>query len=83
VLAIRSERLSLFKQGLLSNKPLLASVLLTLLLQMATIYIPALNSVFKTEPLTAGELFLVFGLSSLVFVAVEIEKFFKGFIDRC
>jgi hypothetical protein len=39
--------------------------------------------VFKTEPLTAGELFLVFGLSSLVFVAVEIEKFFKGFIDRC
>ena len=77
VLAIRSERQSIFKQGLFSNKPLLASVLLVLLLQMATIYIPALNSVLKTEPLTAGELFLVFGLSSLVFVAVEIEKFFK------
>lgn len=77
VLAIRSERMSLFKQGLFSNKTLLASVLLTLLLQMATIYIPALNPVFKTEPLTAGELFLVFGLSSVVFVAVEIEKFFK------
>ncbi len=44
---------------------------------MATIYIPALNPVFKTEPLTAGELFLVFGLSSTVFWAVEIEKFFK------
>ena len=77
VLAIRSERLSIFKQGLLSNKPLLASVLMTVLLQMATIYIPALNPVFKTESLTAGELFLVFGLSSLVFVAVEIEKFIK------
>ncbi len=77
VLAIRSERRSIFEQGLLSNTPLLASVLLTLLLQMATIYIPALNPVFKTEPLTAGELLLVFGLSSLVFVAVEIEKFFK------
>ncbi|MDP2862449.1 MAG: cation-translocating P-type ATPase [Desulfobacterales bacterium] len=82
VLAIRSERMSIFKQGLLSNKPLLASVLLTLLLQMATIYIPALNPVFKTEPLTTGELFLVFGLSSLVFVAVEIEKFFKRLRTR-
>lgn len=77
VLAIRSERMSLFKQGLFSNKPLLASVLLTVLLQLATIYIPTLNRLFKTEPLTAGELLLVFGLSSMVFVAVEIEKFFK------
>ena len=77
VLAIRSERLSLFKQGLLSNKMLLGSVLVTLLLQMATIYVPALNTLFKTKPLSAGELLLVFGLSSTVFVAVEIEKFFK------
>jgi len=77
VLAIRSERLSLFSQGLFSNKLLLGSVLATILLQMATIYIPALNVVFKTEPLTAGELILVFGLSTTVFVAVEIEKFIK------
>jgi Ca2+-transporting ATPase len=77
VLAIRSERRSLFEQGLFSNKPLLASVLLTMLAQMATIYVPALNTVFKTVPLTAAELFLVLGLSSVVFVAVEIEKFFK------
>ena len=77
VLAIRSERVSLFEQGLFSNKPLLASVLLTVLLQMATIYIPALNLVFKTEPLAAGELILVFVLSSAVFTAVEIEKWVK------
>jgi Ca2+-transporting ATPase len=77
VLAIRSERRSLFEQGLFSNKPLLASVLLTLLLQMAIIYTPALNPVFKTQPLTIGELFLVFGLSTTVFWAVEIEKLFK------
>jgi P-type Ca2+ transporter type 2C len=77
VLAIRSERLSLFKQGLFSNKLLLGSVLVTILLQMVTIYVPALNAVFKTEPLTAGELALVFGLSTTVFIAVEIEKFFK------
>jgi Ca2+-transporting ATPase len=33
VLAIRSERVSLFRIGLFSNKPLLAAVSLTVLLQ--------------------------------------------------
>ena len=76
VLAIRSDKESLFKIGLLSNKPLLGAVLLTFLLQMATIYIPFLNPVFKTAPLTAGELFITLVLSSFVFIAVEIEKWF-------
>lgn len=33
-----------------------------------------LNTVFKTAPLTAGELALVLILSSVVFFAVELEK---------
>jgi len=76
VLAIRSDKESLFKIGLFSNKPLLGAVLLTFLLQLATIYIPFLNPVFKTSPLTAGELFITLVLSSFVFIAVEIEKWF-------
>ncbi len=74
VLAIRSERESLFKLGLFSNKPLLGAVLLTFVLQMGTIYIPFLNPIFKTAPLTAGELGITLMLSSVVFFAVEIEK---------
>jgi len=74
VLAIRSERESLFKIGLLSNKPLLVSVLLSFFAQMATIYVPFLNPIFRTAPLTAGELIFTFALSSVVFIAVEIEK---------
>jgi P-type Ca2+ transporter type 2C len=77
VLAIRSERDSFFKQGALSNKPLLAAVLLTFVLQMATIYVPALNPVFKTVPLTAGELFITILMSTAVFIGVEIEKAVK------
>ncbi len=77
VLAIRSERESLFKLGLLSNKYLLGAVLLTFVLQMATIYVPALNPIFKTAPLTVGELLLALVLSSIVFIAVEIEKLIK------
>lgn len=77
VLAIRSEKESLFRQGLLSNKALLGAVLLTFVLQMATIYLPSLNPIFKTEPLTFYELMLTLVLSTLVFWAVELEKAFK------
>ena len=74
VLAIRSERDSLFTQGPLSNLPLLGAVLLTLVLQMAVLYVPWLNPIFKTEPLSAAELLLCLALSSIVFVAMEIDK---------
>ncbi len=77
VLAIRSEKQSLFSVGLLSNPYLLGAVLLTFVLQMATIYIPALNGIFRTEPLTFQELLISLGLSSIVFIAVEIEKLLR------
>jgi Ca2+-transporting ATPase len=77
VLAIRSERESLFSQGLLSNKPLLGAFLLTFVLQMATVFIPFLNPIFKTAPLTLSELILTLALSSIVFFAVELEKLVK------
>lgn len=75
VLAIRSERESLFTQGLLSNWQLLAAVALTFALQVAIVYVPALNPVFHTEALSATEFGVSVGVASLVFVAVEIEKF--------
>jgi Ca2+-transporting ATPase len=73
-LAVRSERDSLFRQGLSSNRPLLSSVVLTVGLQLTTIYVPALRTVFKTEALTAPELLFCLAASCVVFVAVEIEK---------
>jgi Ca2+-transporting ATPase len=77
VLAIRAERESLFSQGLFSNKPLLGAFSLTFALQMATIYVPLLNPIFKTEPLTPAELIITVALSSVVFMAVEAEKLLK------
>ena len=74
VFTIRSERQSFFAQGPFSNLPLLGAVLITFGLQMATIYVPFLNPIFKTVPLTLNELMIALALSSVVFVAVEIEK---------
>jgi P-type Ca2+ transporter type 2C len=77
VLAIRSERESLFTQGLLSNRALLGAVILTFLLQLSTIYVPALNPIFRTAPLSAGELALTVGMASVVFWTVEGEKWLR------
>jgi len=73
-LAVRSARDSLFQIGLLSNKAMLGSVLLTFSLQLAVIYLPPLQAVFKTAPLSFGELLLCLLLSTVVFWAVEAKK---------
>ena len=82
ILAIRSERESLFRQGLFSNLPLLGAVLLTCGLQLMTIYLPLLNPIFRTAPLTALELAACFLISAVVFAVIEIEKYLarRGFI---
>jgi Ca2+-transporting ATPase len=74
VMAIRSEKQSLFSIGIFSNKPLIVSVILSLVLQFSITYIPFLQPIFKTESLTLNEFLGVGAASSIVFFAVEIEK---------
>ncbi|HET7213035.1 MAG TPA: HAD-IC family P-type ATPase, partial [Terriglobia bacterium] len=76
VMAIRSERRSLFEIGLTSNMPLLGAVALTVILQLALIYVPFLQSIFKTVMLPIPDLLLALVVSSLIFWAVELEKWF-------
>ena len=76
-MAIRSDWKSLFNQGILGNKQLAVAVLLTLSLQMAVIYVPFLQDIFRTQSLTLNELLICIGLSSIVFWAVEMEKWVK------
>ncbi len=71
---MRSERDSLFQIGLLSNKPLLGAVALTFGLQMAVIYVPFLQTVFKTTPLSAIDLAIALALSTVVFWTMELNK---------
>lgn len=84
VMAIRSEKASLFSMGILTNGPLLAAVIATFLLQMATIYVPIFNSIFKTQPLSVVELGVCLILSSVIFFAVETEKWLirKGWLYK-
>lgn len=78
VMGIRSDRQLLFKLGFFSNRPLLGAILLTFLLQLGVIYLPFANDLFKTQPLSIGELAACVGLSLVVLTGVEIEKIFKN-----
>ncbi|UOQ69453.1 cation-translocating P-type ATPase [Hymenobacter volaticus] len=73
-LAVRSRRVSLFHQGLGSNLPLLGAVGLTFGLQLLVVYVPFLNVLFHTQPLSARELGLTMLLASGVLWAVELQK---------
>lgn len=77
VLAIRSNRESFFQAGLLSNVPMLIALMITIALQLCVIYVPFLNNIFRTEPLTGTELAISVCISSVVFWVVELEKWIK------
>jgi Ca2+-transporting ATPase len=74
ILTIRSETQPVWRLGLFSNRALLGAVLLTFLLQLATIYVPQLQPIFKTQALTLAELGLCIGAACLIGVVVELEK---------
>jgi Ca2+-transporting ATPase len=73
-LAFRSERDSLFTIGLSSNKALLGTVVLTFALQLAVVYVPFLQDIFKTSPMPLPDLAISLILSSVVFWGVELQK---------
>jgi len=82
VLSIRSENIVLFKPGFFSNRTLLYVVVASVILQLSIIYVPFLNKVFKTEPLTIKELIFCIALSLVTFIVVEIQKILLEFRKR-
>ncbi|MDP2939152.1 MAG: calcium-transporting P-type ATPase, PMR1-type [Candidatus Omnitrophota bacterium] len=70
----RSMTESLFKIGVFTNKKLILATGVSFLLQMAVVYVPFLQKVFKTEPLGVFDWFLVVTISSFPLWAMEITK---------
>jgi Ca2+-transporting ATPase len=73
-LAVRSETASIFTIGLFSNRALIGAIAVTILLQLAVIYLPALNRIFHTQPLPLVDLTVCFVFASIALFAVEILK---------
>ena len=75
-LSVRSEEESLFRTGLLTNKPMLGAIVITVLLQLVLIYWAPAQRIFHTTALSARDLAICFGMGLVVIVLVEIWKVF-------
>lgn len=82
VLAIRVERKSVFSEGFLRNRHLIAAVALTVAMQLLVIYAAPLQTAFRTVALPWEELVLATLVGSTVFFAVEFEKWIRRRRER-
>lgn len=77
VMAIRSERIPLWRIGLYSNPKLLGAVVLTVGLQYLNTYHPLLQPVFHTVTLAGQDLAACIAVALTVYFAVELEKWLR------
>ena len=73
---VRSERVSVFRLGVFSNKYMQYAVGASIVLLLLVIYVPFLQPIFNTHTMSVTEWALVLGLSLIPAVAEEITKFF-------
>lgn len=73
-LSVRSAYKPVITTSLLSNLPLVGSVLLTIALQFALIYTPAFNDIFKTTALDTQMLLAIGIMTVCSLVTVELVK---------
>src|SRR5581483_10900874 len=72
----RSATQSVFSIGLFSNKWLVVTTIIVLLLQWCLLYVPEMNYIFKTVPLSADDWSVVIAVSSSIFFVEELRKYF-------
>jgi Ca2+-transporting ATPase len=73
----RSEKLSVFSLGVFTNRSLIYAVLSTVLLQLAAIYVPILQTAFRTVPLSLSDWGLIIPLASTTLIAMELTKYLE------
>ena len=71
----RSDQQSIFKLGLFSNRLLLGSIGIAILLQAAVIYAPPFQKLFHTVPLDLGDWGIVVLMAGGLLVIEEVRKF--------
>ncbi len=72
----RSNYESIFKLGFLSNAKLVYATLFSFALQMAVVYIPFLQTIFKTQALGWFDWIMVVIISSFPLLAMELVKIY-------
>jgi calcium-translocating P-type ATPase len=72
--AVRTDEQSVFRLGLRSNLPLFGAQAVAVLAIAAISYVPVLQSIFNTAPLSALDWAVLVALGAMVLVADEVRK---------
>ncbi|MGB9939225.1 calcium-transporting P-type ATPase, PMR1-type [Methanosarcina sp.] len=78
----RSERYSIFSLGIFTNRSLIYAVLSTIILQLAAIYIPIMQTAFRTVPLSLSDWAMIIPLASTTLIAMEFTKYLEWRMHR-
>ena len=74
VFSVRSMRKSIFEIPFFSNPWIFPAVLGGLAIQFSAIYVPALQKLFNTVPLSQGDWLLIVALCPVKIIAIELAK---------
>ncbi|HPP06809.1 MAG TPA: HAD-IC family P-type ATPase, partial [Syntrophorhabdaceae bacterium] len=78
----RSETQSVFKINPLSNPFLFYSMIAAFIAQLAFVYLPQLQWIFRTEPLSISDWINIITVAFSVIVVIEIDKFLRKMGER-
>lgn len=73
----RSEFRSIFRMSVMSNPFLFFSMMGALFAHLAVLYVPALQWVFRTVPISITEWLEILSVASIVVIVVEIDKWIR------
>jgi Ca2+-transporting ATPase len=82
VLAIRLEYRPGWSRGSVGNPALFAAVGVTILLQLAVIFVPWLQPIFRTQALSSGDIAVAFGTAAVLYVLLEAGKLLQSRLQR-
>lgn len=82
VFGCRSDRISIFRIGFLTNRLVLVGIAVELTLLALLVYAPFLHEVFNTAPIGLREWAFVFAWTPVIFFADELRKLLLRWIER-
>lgn len=74
-LSVRSATSSMFSRHIFSNGQMWGAIVLTVVLQLLIIYVPALDVIFKTKPLTLHAFEIIMAVTAACAIAIELIKY--------
>lgn len=72
----RSENRSIFSMEWFSNKYLVGATLIVIVLQIAAVYTPTMQTILRTVPLTLSEWLMIITVAASIIVVEEVRKIF-------